>query len=68
MVRACRAGREVDMAPDGTDVAVAMDVEDSKVAVKRVVLDSGTSISVKPLYGVKGTRVRVLIAPPTCAD
>jgi|TARA_B110000977_G_scaffold86178_1_gene114834 hypothetical protein len=56
------------MAPDGTDVAVAMDVEDSKVAVKRVVLDSGTSISVKPLYGVKGTRVRVLIAPPTCAD
>ena len=32
MVRACRAGREVDMAPDGTDVAVAMDVEDSKVA------------------------------------
>ena len=44
------------MAPDSTDVAVAMDVEGDALAPKRVVLDSGTSISVEPLYGVKGTR------------
>jgi len=44
------------MAPDSTDVAVAMDVEGDALATKRVVLDSGTSISVEPLYGVKGTR------------
>tara|TARA_B110000977_G_scaffold127702_3_gene163166 strand:+ start:24033 stop:24287 length:255 start_codon:yes stop_codon:yes gene_type:complete len=55
-------GQSADMAPDSTDVAVAMDVEGGAVAVKRVVLDSGTAISVKPLYGVKGTR------PPSITD
>lgn len=56
MVPQCEVARERRMAPDSTDVAVAMDVEGDALAPKRVVLDSGTSISVEPLYGVKGTR------------
>ena len=37
------------MAPDSTDVAVAMDVEGDALATKRVVLEGGTSIGVEPL-------------------
>ena len=52
------------MAPDGTQaVAAAMDASDEVTVPKQVVLDRGTSITVKPLYGVLGACPCVLLEP-----
>jgi hypothetical protein len=52
------------MAPDGTQaVAEAMDASDEVSVPKQIVLDRGTSITVKPLYGVLGACPCVLPEP-----
>ena len=54
----------LSMAPDGTQaVAEAMDASDEVSVPKQVVLDRGTSITVKPLYGVLGACPCVLLEP-----